>query len=196
MKALYLFRILTLFLCTISIVSCNDDDNDKWYDSMPDGGPFYTGNVMRFFYVDEKGNDLINPEDLSTLPVSSLEELNTQPVIKSFDYNNQYNDECNEVVYNKDKGLHEFYTYAFGDSRHSNYTFYVYHNGVADRMDVIFQYQNHKVDNGRYYASNNISWSVNGVEVYTIKKPAMRKYVYLVKKSDGTTEVVLDEYNK
>lgn len=189
-KNLILMGALSLIIC---FAGCNDDDSNRWYDSMPDGDPFHTGTPLRFFYVDEDGNDLIDPEDYSTLPVSSLEELDSQPVIgelyKDYSYNNDYN----SVVYNKYRGLHEFFTYAFGDSRQSSYTFYVYHNGVADKMDVTFQYQNKKVDGGRFYASNNTSWSVNGVEVYNIKKPAMRVYVRLVKKSDGTTEVVIDE---
>lgn len=193
MKTKIFFGVLALFLGTISFVSCNDDDGDKWYDSMPDGGPFHTGNALRFFYVDEEGNDLINPKDYSTLPVSSLEQLDSQPIIKSLYKDYLYNDEYNSIVYNENKGLHEFFTFAFGDSRRSNYTFYVYHNGIADQMDVTFKYQNHKVDGGLYYASTITSWSVNGVEVYNIKKPAIRKYVYLIKKSDGTTGVVLNE---
>ena len=40
--------------------------------------------------------------------------------------------------------------------------------------------------------SRNLTWSVNGVEVYNVKKPAMIVYVRLVKKSDGTTEVVIE----
>ncbi len=193
MKTKFFFGILVLFLCTINFVSCNDDESDKWYDSMPDGDPFHTGNVLRFCYVDEEGNDLINPEDYSTLPVSSLEQLDSQPVIESLYKDYLYNDEYNSVIYNENKELYEFFTFAFGDSRRSNYTFYVYYNGTADQMDVTFQYQNHKVDGGLFYASNITSWSVNNVEVYNIEKPTMRKYVYLVKKSDGTTSVVLDE---
>lgn len=196
MKTKFFFGILVLFLGTINFISCNDDDSDKWYDSMPDGGPFHTGNVMRFFYVDEDGNDLIDLEDYSTLPVSSLEQLDSQPVIEELYKNYSYNNDYNSVVYNENKGLYEFFTFAFGDSRQSNYTFYVYHNGVADKMDITFQYQDHKVDGGLYYASRNITWNVNDTEVYNVNnidKPTMRKYVYLVKKPDGTTEVVIDE---
>lgn len=192
MKAenLILMGALSLIIC---FAGCNDDDSNRWYDSMPDGGPFHTGTYLRFFYVDEDGNDLIDPENLSTLPVSSRELSDSQPVIEEYDYRNHYNGELNHVVYNEYRGLHEFFTYALGDSRKSSYTFYVYHNGVADKMDVTFKYQDHKVDGGRFYASNNTSWSVNGVEVYNIKKPAMSVYVRLVKKSDGTTEVVIEE---
>ena len=177
----------------IFFAGCNDDDSNKWYDSMPDGGLFHTGTQLRFFYVDEEGNDLLDPKDYATLPVSSIEKLNSQPVIKELYKGFRYNNDYNTVVYNEHKGLHEFFTYAFGDSRKSNYTFYVYRNGVADKMDVTFQYQDYKVDGGSQYASNNISWSVNGVEVYNIKKPAMRVYVRLIKKSDGTTEVVVEK---
>lgn len=60
-------------------------------------------------------------------------------------------------------------------------------------MNVIFQYQDHKVDNELYYANSIISWSVNGIEAYNIKEPAIRKYIYLVKKTDATIDVFLDE---
>lgn len=189
-KKAMLMGALSLIIC---FAGCNDDDSNRWYDSMPDGGLFHTGNYLRFFYVDEDGKDLIDPENLSTLPVSSIELLDSQPIVEAYDYRNKYNEELNSVSFNEQKGLNEFFTYAFGDSRQSNYTFYVCHNGVADKMEVTFQYQDHKVDGGLYYASSIISWSVNGVEVYNIKKPSMRVYVRLVKKSDGTTEVVVDE---
>ncbi|NDV81450.1 hypothetical protein [Bacteroides sp. 51] len=195
MKTKPFFGILILFLSTICFVSCNDDNSNKWYDSMSDGGPFYTGSVLRFYYVDEEGNDLINPEDFSTLPVTSLKQLDSQPVIESYDRHYNYNNEYNHIQYNEYTGLYNFFTFAFGDSRQSNYTFYVYYKGVADRMDVTFQYQDYKVNSGQDYISSTISWSVNGVEVYNIEKPSMRKYVYLVKKSDGTTSVVIDEEN-
>lgn len=182
-----------LLFCAISLVSCNDDDSNKWYDSMPDGGPFYTGNVLRFYYVDEAGNDLIKPEDLNSLPVSSAQQTDTPPVIDAFDYNYRYNSELNNILYNEQTGLYEFFTYALGDSRHSHSTFYVYYRGVADKMDVVFRYQADKVNNGQFYASNIQSWSVNGVEVYNVERPAYRKYVYLVKKADGTTNVELRE---
>lgn len=101
-----------------------------------------------------------NLEDLTTLPISSLEELDSQPIIEDFENNQRYNNQYNNIFYNKEKGLHEFFSYAFGDSRQSNSTFYVYYNGV---------------------------------EVYNIDKPAIIKYIRLVKKSDGTTDIVIDE---
>ncbi|NMA73040.1 MAG: hypothetical protein GX963_02525 [Bacteroidales bacterium] len=187
-KNLIFMGVLSLVIC---FAGCNDDDSNRFYDSMPDGGLFHTGTGLRFFYVDEDGNDLIDPENLSTLPVSSRELLESQPVIESYDYRDRYNEELNRVSFNEQKGLNEFFTYALGDSRKSNYTFYVYHNGVADKMEVTFQYEDKKVDGG-FYLSRNLTWSVNGVEVYNVKKPAMIVYVRLVKKSDGTTEVVIE----
>lgn len=194
MKTKNLFGILVLFLVAINFVGCNDDDN-RWYDSMKDGGLFHAGTHLRFFYVDEDGNDLIDLENLNTLPVSSREILDSQPVIEAYDYGNYYNGELNHVIYNENKELNEFFTFALGDSRHSNYTFYVYHNGVADKMEVTFQYEDKKVDGGLFYLSRNLFWRVNGVEVYNVNKPnsLIREYVYLVKKKDGTTEVVVDK---
>lgn len=190
MKNKLLFGIFVLFLGAFCLVGCNEDSG-KWYDKMPDGAPFHTGNFLRFLYVDEDGNDLIDPKDYSTLPVSSLVELNSQPVIESLYKEHSYNDNYNSVEYNEHKGLHEFFTFAFGDSRQSDFTFYVYYKGVADKMEVTYQYQGHKED-GDYYSSI-ISWKVNGVEVYDNRNLVMRRYVRLVKKSDGTTEVSIDK---
>lgn len=71
-KNLIFMGVLSLVIC---FAGCNDDDSNRFYDSMPDGGLFHTGTGLRFFYVDEDGNDLIDPENLSTLPVSSRELL-------------------------------------------------------------------------------------------------------------------------
>lgn len=192
MKTKLFFGIFVLFLGAFCLVGCNED-SDKWYDKMPDGAPFHTGNFLRFFYVDEEGNDLIDLKDFSTLPVSSLVELNSQPNIKLLYKEYRYNDNYNSVEYNEHKGLHEFFTFAFGDSRQSNFTFYVYYKGVADKMDLTFQYQDHKDSEG-YYTSI-ISWKVNGIEVYDNRILVMRRYVRLVKRMDGTTEVIIDKQN-
>lgn len=187
------FMRLMILLLSIVLISCNKDDNDKWYNSMPDGGEFKTGTILRFFYIDENGNDLINPKDLTTLPVSSIQLLPSQPEIKGLYKNYSYNNDLNNIIFNKNKNLHEFFTYAFGDSRNSSYTFYVYYKGVADKMNVTFIYQNHKVDGGTCYASDITSWKVNNTLVYTNNDTGLVKYVYLVKKADGTTSIKFAE---
>ncbi len=191
MKTKTFLRTGLLLLCTACMISCNDDEENRWYDSMPDGGPFYEGHVLRFFYVDEEGNDLIEPTDLSTLPISTIEET-VPEAPESLSSGLQYNNKLNSIVYNEDKKLYQFFSFAYGDSRYSSYTFYVYHKGKADRMDVTFEYQSKKVNAGQDYLAMATSWKVNGEVIWTDKEKVYRKYIYLVKKQDGTTSVVFD----
>ena len=192
MKAKNLLKTLVILLCAINFISCNDDVDDRWYDKMPDGGLFHSGHSLRFFYVDEAGNDLIDPTDLSTLPVSNIEQL--EPAMpESLRKDVWYNSDLNCILYNKEEKKYEFFTFAFGDSRRSNYTFYVFHKGNADQMDVTFKYQSDKVNGGQDYASIITSWKVNGKEIYTDKDTALRKYIFLIKKSDGTTSISFGE---
>ena len=87
MKTNNLFGIWLLFLCATVHSGCNnyllngkdgdeeEDNEEVWYNNIPEGNFFSRGNTLRFYYIDEKGNDLINPSDLKTFPVSWNEEL-------------------------------------------------------------------------------------------------------------------------
>ena len=76
MKTNNLFGIWLLFLCATVLSGCNnyllngkdgdeeEDNEEVWYNNIPEGNFFSRGNTLRFYYIDEKGNDLINPSDL------------------------------------------------------------------------------------------------------------------------------------
>ena len=80
MKTNNLFGIWLLFLCATVLSGCNnyllngkdgdeeEDNEEVWYNNIPEGNFFSRGNTLRFYYIDEKGNDLINPSDLKTFP--------------------------------------------------------------------------------------------------------------------------------
>ena len=81
MKTNNLFGIWLLFLCATVLSGCNnyllngkdgdeeEDNEEVWYNNIPEGNFFSRGNTLRFYYIDEKGNDLINPSDLKTFLV-------------------------------------------------------------------------------------------------------------------------------
>lgn len=160
---------------------------------MPDGKPFHTGNIIRFFYVDENGNDLINPKDLSSLPVSTREKVGHPPKVSKVQYNGYYNNNLNRITYNENKKLHEFFTFALGDSKQSKSVFNVYHKGSIDEMEIVFRYQSGKTEGGTRYLSTITSWKVNGNLIYTNSEHLLIKDIYLVKKTDGTTSIQFEK---
>lgn len=185
--------ILSLLLLA-AVSGCNRvSDDERWYDGFPDGGLFTSGNFMRFVYVDNDGRDLVDPSDLSTLPVASRYLLDAPPEIPlDYDPNTgRYGDDMNDLAFNQYRGYHEYFTWAYGDSRRSDYTFYVYFKGVPDKMEVRFKYRNYRNADG-YYSCTIVQWKVNGVTVYPRKDSDtgfMRYYVYLRKSADGSTSV-------
>ena len=173
MKTSILSGMILFFFAAVGLTACNDD-GDEWHDSMKDGGPFMSGTYVRFYYVDAEGKDLIDRNDPATFPVSSDTLAGVPPVVsdvpegKYFDYNNRIN---SLILYEKDT-LSEFFTYAYGDSRQSTHTFYVYFRGKYDTMEVTYRYDGSKstdvIYNRPVYSSQILSWKVNGQTVYSL----------------------------
>lgn len=188
MKTNHLLGLLMVFFLSVGFTSCNDDDHDKWYNSIPDGGPFWAGNWMRFHYVDEEGNDLIDMDDFTTYPLSSS-TLTPPETPTSTLGNGSYNNSINSV-WNRENGI-EFFTFAYGDSRQQDFTFYVFFKGKADVMEIRHKYQKSTmtdvIDGEIKYSSTIVSWKVNGELVYDIKEASSHyRHVYLVKSGDNT----------
>lgn len=187
-----LFKMFFLSLLIISLTGCNDNNGDRWYHSMEDGGPFYAGHVLRFYHIDGEGNDLIDPDDPTTLPISSTTLLSTPPETPTdFEANGYYNNRQNLIQYDEVEKLNSFFTYAYGDSRYSDYTFYVYFNGEADVMDLTHRYQNTIMGDGDYL-SDVVSWKVNGEQVYELGEKVYRKKVFICKTEDGKTTILFE----
>lgn len=203
-KISYLFGFSLLLFC---LSSCNkDDDAERWVDTVSDGGPFATQYGLHLFYVDEQGNDLIDLANPTTYPVSSVSLTGTPPAVeeplkklpnsdKLDPYYNKFdlaeNGFWNTLSYESSGKLNRFFTYAYGDSRQSNGTFYVYFKGKADKMDVTYRYQLNKVktDSRKRYYAEILSWKINGATIYEKGKSGTLENIYLIKKQDGTTEI-------
>ncbi|MCD8166162.1 MAG: hypothetical protein LUE93_08575 [Bacteroides sp.] len=165
---------------------------------MPDGSPFWAGNFVRFYYVDEQGNNLINPDDLTTLSISSEKLLDTPPAPPADLVNiSRYNNRINSVVYSEYEGLYEFFTYAYGDSRFSEFTFYVYFEGVPVEMEIKHRYQSDKyedmVANEPKYLSDIVWWKANGVTIYSRENPSYHRKVMVQKGADGNLTISVKE---
>ena len=98
MKTKYLSGLVLLLLLAVGFASCNDDE-EHWYDSMKDGRPFFSGHVVRFYFIDEEGHDLIN---MIALPISSKTLLDTPPAppteFATTTDGLWYNNEINNIV--------------------------------------------------------------------------------------------------
>lgn len=193
MKTGKLLGMLLFVLGTFSLMGCNDemtDEEEGWYDSIPDGNFFSRGNTVRFYYIDGNGNSLINPEDKNTLPVSWREEL-VNPIERTEDYNAEhgnYNGNHNWVVYDEEEGLYYCTVSAYGDERQSTYSFPIYVNDEKDTMEITYKYTDRDVIGGKYWAKM-ISWKYNGVHVYSDDDEPYKKV--FIKKANGKTTVSL-----
>ena len=188
MKTKYLSGLVLLLLLAVCFASCNDDE-EHWYDSMKDGRPFFSGHVVRFYFIDEEGHDLIN---MIALPISSKTLLDTPPAppteFATTTDGLWYNNEINNIVMDKDENLNSFFTYAYGDSRYSDFTFYVYFKGKPYEMALQHRYQGKRKANGDYI-SDIVSWKVNGKLIYSADEPTYRRKVFIMCKADGETVI-------
>lgn len=208
MKTNQIFGILLFLFCAVGLTNCNShllnpneedpdpviEDEGEWVDSIPDGNFFGRANTLRLYYIDEKGNSLINPDDPNTYPVSWSEELEN-PVEHTLDrktdpgYNDiRYNGNHNWIYFDADENLYYCTLSAYGDARHSTYTFPMYANGDADKMEVTYQYTKKGVIGGDYYAKI-ISWKYNGIHIYSDDDEHDKKV--FIRKYNGNTDVFL-----
>ena len=125
---------------------------------------------MRFYYVDAEGKDLIDRNDPTTFPVSSDTLTDVQPAVSDIytpeETYVEYNNRINRVCFSEKESLNELFTFAYGDSRQSTHTFYVYFKSKYDTMEVTYRYEDSKVTDIIYdkpiYSSQILSWKVNG----------------------------------
>lgn len=211
MKATNLFGLQFLMVCAISLSSCNDYlldpkkekpgneyNEEVWYDNIPDGNFFTRANTLRFYYIDDKGNSLIHPDDPNTYPVSWSEALEN-PIERTYDWKNwnpkpyypaiSYNGNHNWIYFDEEENLYYSGISAYGDERQSSYTFPIYVNGDTDQMEISYKYTNDGVIGGEYWAKI-ISWKYNGTHVYSDDEEQEMKV--FIKKSNGETTVSLN----
>lgn len=192
MKTGKLLGMLLFVLGTFSLIGCNDemtDEEEGWYDSIPDGNFFSRGNTVQFYYIDENGNSLINPENKETFPVSWREEIEN-PIERTEDLqeHGNYNGNHNWILYDEEEKLYYCTVSAYGDERQSTYSFPIYVNDEKDTMEITYKYTDRDVFGGKYWAKI-ISWKYNGVHVYSDDDEPCKKV--FIKKANGKTTVSL-----
>ena len=192
MKTGKLLGMLLFVLGTFSLIGCNDemtDEEEGWYDSIPDGNFFSRGNTVQFYYIDENGNSLINPENKETFPVSWREEIEN-PIERTEDLqeHGNYNGNHNWILYDEEEKLYYCTVSAYGDERQSTYSFPIYVNDEKDAMEITYKYTDRDVVGGKYWAKI-ISCKYNGVHVYSDDDEPYKKV--FIKKANGKTTVSL-----
>ena len=175
-------------LCLILLAACSDYKEKGWYESVPDGGYFTRGNTVRFYYVDEAGNDLIGPAGRATLPIRCDAMFDTRPSLPEDYHEGFYNGNHDCVIYDDEERLYYYSTSAPGDMRYGSYTFYVFFRGEYDRMDMRYKYTNKDVIGGEW-APFIVSWKFNGQHIYSDDDATDRKI--FVRKSNGKTTVTV-----
>lgn len=205
-KTSFLYSVCLALMFAFCFAGCNNDDSLHWYDNLEDGTPFLSGNSLDFYYVDESGKDLIDINDTSTYPVTTVSDEKPSAVSEQLK-NGQYEQRKSTIRYNRSDfpssggwlnrlqttpgELTSFFTFALGDARKSTNRFYVWFKGKADVMDItcIYQRTDKPVFDGRMFGVSIIEWKVNGTTVWKTGNTNIRKSVFLVKKKDGSTEI-------
>lgn len=184
--------LLYLIAAVIFFPACDSDNDDDYpYKYIKGGGTFVRGNTVRFYYIDEQGKSLINPDDLSTLPVSY--DTSTPPETSDLpkDYKDGfYNGNHNHIAYDEDMNLYYVTSSAYGDMEKTIYTFYIRFKDNYDKMDIEYRYTDKNVVGGKYH-SKIISWKFNNTHVYSDNDNVTDKKVF-VKKANGKTTVSLN----
>lgn len=183
MKTNYLLRVLLLFFCMVGFISCSEDDGQKYYDSVPEGGSFYRGNTVRFYYMDEDGNNVIRIGEAETYP-RFCETKEGIPEVPTPDKQGLYAGNVCQVG-TDEEGKAFFSITVPGDERSNAYVFYVYCNEGFDQMDLTYGYTRDALGGDGWYA-HILSWKVNGTHVYADKEGQERVYVQRMK---GQTKV-------
>jgi len=191
------FRLLGLLLIlvfTVGFIACSDDDEDEDYPytHIKGGGLFYRGNTVRFYYIDEEGKDLLDPEDMSSLPVSydKDEKLPEVKIIPDDYKDGLYNRNHNSILFDPELKLYYMNTSAPGNMEKPTYTFYIGYKDDFDKMDLTYRYTDKNVDGGKYH-SKIISWKFNGTYIYSDNDSSDKKV--FIKKANGKTTVSLSK---
>ena len=192
MKTGKLLGMLLFVLGTFSLMGCNDemtDEEEGWYDSIPDGNFFSRGNTVQFQYLVVGGGGGGSPENKETFPVSWREEIEN-PIERTEDLqeHGNYNGNHNWILYDEEEKLYYCTVSAYGDERQSTYSFPIYVNGEKDAMQITYKYTDRDVIGGKYWAKI-ISWKYNGVHVYSDDDEPCKKV--FIKKANGKTTVSL-----
>ena len=200
MKKNRFFAILGISLAMFGTAACVDGPDNE---VPPIGENFYTGCPVKFFFVDENGEDLVHLEDVNTYPlgypVTVTEDVRGQAIpaqivragnvsvyVYNFGQNFAWQDPESERT--------AFQTYLWGRVPEPTFLTYVYAgNGWdADSLRVGYKYLNGSETASGRWAVEVISMEYNGVEVF---KANPEKTVYVVKPSEGETVVKVGRLN-
>lgn len=203
MKLNKLSTVFLLFLCLINFTGCNDyllsekdeekEDEEEWFDYIPDGDTFVEdGRALRFYYIDEKGNGMIDPNNADTYPVSWRETLD-YPISMTRDYDRAsgyYNAGFNRIAYDPEEGMYYATLLIYGDERQSSYTFPVHAFGYTDWINIAYLYSYNIIGGSRYF-HKVISWEYNGTYIYSDEE----EYLYengkriFIRRNNGKTDI-------
>lgn len=165
---------------------------------IPEGELFYTNSPVKFFFIDENGEDLMHEEDTSTYPLAYPSEVpqdsrdaafrNIKTIMSDGLQLTLYNDGINMTWVDPETGRQAFQTCLWGISPRPSYKTYIYAgNGwKADSLNVEYRYLSGKETESGSWAVEVTSMQYNGVEVF---KDNGNKQVYIIKPSEGGTVV-------
>ncbi|WP_300750103.1 hypothetical protein [uncultured Alistipes sp.] len=179
---------LFLLMLAVALIACKDDTEQSDY--------FIRGNAVRFYYVDETGAGLIDPDDPSTWPVPATQLSEIPPAVPTDISGTSYCGGVCRIESDDTEDLFYFTTGVYGDYSSDQFSMYVYFKGEADRMDILYDYSLDDPGSRNYYA-NIAAWRFNDMPIYSESGSSedwgMRVVKVYVSKEEGRTTVSLEK---
>lgn len=175
-------KFIVFILIVLSLPACKDDSEQSDF--------FIRGTSVHFYYIDENGNSLLDPDDAATWPIPSAELLAVPPAAPADYKDGSYYGGLCRIGSDGNYSFYYFTTGVYGNYRTESFTMYLYFKGEADRMDIVYDYSTPDFG-GRDYYANIVSWRVNGVEIYDDDAEERTVDVF-IRKADGKTTVSLE----
>ncbi|MCD7938041.1 MAG: hypothetical protein LUG98_14385 [Tannerellaceae bacterium] len=184
-KEMLLFMLLGEVLTMLT--GCRDE-NGTYVSEIENGGFFLRDNTVRFYYIDEQGNDLIRPGRPETLPITYTQPGEVPATMSApADYKKgTYNQGLNTIGYDEKEKLYYMHSIVPGDSRQKTYTFYIGHQNQFDKVEITYEYTTDNVYGWSYW-SRIVSWKYNNVPIYSDSDKYDKKI--FIKKARGKTTV-------
>ena len=196
-----LLSVLMPALLLLLTAGCNIFETPT--NTIPEGLLFYTDCPVSFYFVDEEGKDLVDPQDHSTFPLAYPGRINRQsPTDEGFSVTESqqggspaylYNDNSNYLWKDSEENLWCFLTWVWGRTLDQEFKTYIYVAGQEDSLKVSFKYlkagdQDSKdLPEGSSWGIRILSMRYNDIEIFENNEKGK---VFIEKPSQGGETVV------
>lgn len=210
---LFIQGIILLFLLS-GFCSCSEEiedgrhEIDKWVDQLEKKDQElikWTGlDNLQIYYLNEDGNDWIDPTDTKTFPIAHSEETdNPDKLLGKVEDKNGHGSffeyDFNFIRYDEEEKLYYYTAPIFFDGT-PEYSFPIYWGGCEDwvKVSYLYAYLNGASGFGKPFDYFPLKYEYNGVQIFSISKEdyishkedvyaPLKKKIFIRKTADGVS---------